>query len=91
MFGLPGLVPFVGIPADYAPVFGSGPFPLARGTTERYSCAFLAAYENIANLNAFGKPYTLLEKKKIIQLIYESDYRFAQPPEMPVLKANAQE
>jgi len=91
LFGTGQLIPFVGVPADRAPVFGSGPFPLARGTTERYSCAMLGAYENIANLNAFGPPYLLLEKKAIVQLIYESDYRFARPPEMPVLTAVAQD
>ena len=89
LFGVPGLVPFTGQPADYAPVFGSGPFVLHRGTTERVSCAMIGAYENVASLNSGGQPYILIEKKRIVQLIYESDYRFAKPPEMPTLKATA--
>ncbi|MEA3458178.1 MAG: hypothetical protein U9R21_05820, partial [Candidatus Thermoplasmatota archaeon] len=81
------LVPFVGRPGDYAPVFGSGSFALEKGTTERVSCAMMGSYENVANLNSGGIPYSLVEKKKIVQLIYESDYRFAKVPEVPTLKA----
>ena len=91
LIGTPELVPATFVPADYSPIFGSGPFPLLRGTTERYSCAMIGAYENIDNLNAGGEPYTIIEKKRIVQLIYESDYRFAQPPVMPTLKAFAQD
>jgi len=91
LIGTPGLVPSTFVPADYSPIFGSGPFPLARGTTERYSCAMIGAYENIDNLNAGGEPFTIIEKKRIVQLIYESDYRFAQPPVMPTLYASAQD
>ncbi len=90
-FVLPDLELFTGAPADRAPVFGSGPVPLARGTTERFSSAMVGAFENVDHLNNNGKPFILLEKKKIIQLIYESDYRFAKPPEMPVLTATAQD
>lgn len=89
LIGVPGLVEFHGEPADYAPVFGSGPFRLNRGTTERISCAVMGAYEDIPSLNAGNAPYLLLDKKKIVQLIYESDYRFARPPEMPTLTATA--
>ncbi len=74
---------------DFAPVFASGPFRLQRGTTERISCAMMGAYEDVNSLNAGNKPYSLIEKKKIIQLIYESDYRFAKAPEMPTLHASA--
>ena len=81
------LVPFEGRPGDYAPVFGSGSFVLEKGTTERVSCAMMGSYENVANLNAGGLPYSLVEKKRIVQLIYESDYRFAKAPEVPTLKA----
>jgi len=83
------LVPFHGQPADYAPVFGSGKFRLHRGTTERISCAMMGAYEDVANLNAGGSPYSLIERKRIVQQIYENDYRFAKPPEMPTLHATA--
>jgi len=89
LFAVPGLVEFNGTPADYAPVFGSGSFRLEKGTTERVSCAMMGAYEDVASLNAGNMPYSLIEKKKIVQMIYESDYRFAKPPEMPTLKASA--
>ncbi|MBD3287477.1 hypothetical protein GF337_01625 [candidate division KSB1 bacterium] len=83
------LVPFSGNPGDYAPVFGSGSFALGKGTTERVSCAMMGAYENVANLNSGGDPYILIEKKRIVQLIYESDYRFAKAPVTPTLEATA--
>jgi hypothetical protein len=89
LFAVPGLYPFEGEPADYAPVFGSGPFVLQRGTTERVSCAMMGAYEDVTSLNQGNPPYSLVEKKKIVQLIYESDYRFAKAPEMPTLSATA--
>ncbi len=81
------LVHFEGPPGDWAPVFGSGSFALEKGTTERVSCAMMGSYENVANLNSGGLPYSLIEKKRIVQLIYESDYRFAKAPEVPTLKA----
>ena len=89
LIGIPGLVEFQGAPGDYAPVFGSGPFDLKKGTTERVSCAIMGAYEDVPSLNAGNAPYILLEKKRIVQMIYESDYRFAKPPLMPTLKAQA--
>ncbi|RKY61053.1 MAG: hypothetical protein DRP96_04300 [Candidatus Neomarinimicrobiota bacterium] len=92
LYGLLGaqeLVEFSGKPGDYAPVFGSGSFVLAAGTTERVSCAMMGAYENIAALNSGADPYSLVEKKRIVQLIYESDYRFAKAPETPTLHATA--
>jgi len=89
LFGIPDLEVFTGSPADYAPVFGSGPFLLKKGTTERVSCAIMGAYENVSGLNAGTDPYILVEKKRIVQLIYESDYRFAKAPEMPTLQATA--
>lgn len=89
LFGVPGLYQHSGEVGDFAPVFGSGPFNLAKGTTERISCALMGAYENVSSLNAGNPPYTLVEKKRIVQLIYESDYRFAKAPEMPTLHAAA--
>ncbi|NQT26149.1 hypothetical protein HQ585_12395 [candidate division KSB1 bacterium] len=89
LIGPPGLHEHTGDAGDYAPVFGSGVFNLERGTTERISCAMIGAYENVATLNSGGSPYTLIEKKRIVQLIYESDYRFARPPETPTLHASA--
>lgn len=71
-------------------VFGSGPFPLYKGRTERFSMAMLHSYDQLAALNAPGHAAPVLfELKKVVQLIYERDYRFAQPPKMPTLKASA--
>ncbi|MBO8130160.1 MAG: hypothetical protein H0Z29_01435 [Candidatus Marinimicrobia bacterium] len=83
------LVKYTGPPSDYAPVFGSGPFVLSKGTTERISCALMAAYEDVASLNSGDPPYLLMEQKKVVQMIYENDYRFAKPPEMSTLHATA--
>jgi len=89
LIGSQELIEFHGQPGDYAPIFGSGKFRLARGRTERISCAMIGAYEDFSNLNGGGSPYSLIEKKKIVQQIYESDYRFAKPPVMPTLHATA--
>lgn len=83
--------PVPGDIGDHAPIFGSGPFRLAHGTTERISVAMIGAYENVSLLNSGNQPYTLIEKKKIVQLIYESDYRFAKAPETPTLYASAED
>ena len=91
LIGVPGLYEHSGIVGDFAPLFGSGSFRLAHGTTERISCSMMGAYEDVASLNAGGSPYSLIEKKKIVQVIYESDYRFAKAPEMPTLSATAQD
>ncbi|MFC1619473.1 hypothetical protein ACFL45_05965 [Candidatus Neomarinimicrobiota bacterium] len=87
LYAYAGYEPYTGAPADYAPIFGSGRFRLEKGTTERISCALMGAFESVPSLNAGNPPYGLIERKKIVQLIYESDYRFAKPPAMPTLKA----
>jgi len=70
--------------------FGSGVFPLYKGRTERFSIAGVHAYEDLAGLMLpeHSAP-SLFQKKKIVQYIYESDYRFASPPKMPTLTATA--
>ena len=83
--------PIEGDIGDHAPIFGSGPFRLLHGTTERISCAMMGAYEDVPSLNAGNPPFTLVEKKRIVQLIYESDYRFAKAPETPTLHASAED
>ena len=68
--------------------FASGPFPLFQGRTERISMAELHSYDPLEGLNS--KEHTapaLFEVKRIVQIIYEKDYRFAQPPKMPTLTA----
>ena len=71
-------------------VFASGPFPLYKGRSERISMSELHSYDPIEGLNSpeHVAP-ALYELKKIVQVIYEKDYRFAQPPEMPTLTATA--
>ncbi len=69
-------------------VFASGPFPLNQGLTERISMSELHSYDDLDGLNdADHRAPALYELKKIVQVIYEKDYRFAQPPRMPTLTA----
>ena len=71
-------------------VFASGPFPLYKGRSERISMAELHSYDPLEGLNsAQHTAPSLYELKKIVQVIYEKDYRFAQPPKMPTLTASA--
>jgi hypothetical protein len=70
--------------------FASGPFKLAKNHEERISMAELHSYDPLAGLNAPGHAApALFEQKRIVQVIYEKDYRFAQPPLMPTLTATA--
>ncbi len=77
------------VPRNFVEQFASGLFPLAEGLTERISMSELHAYEVLASLNSetHDAP-ALFRLKEVVQLIYETDYRFAQPPLMPTLKAN---
>ncbi len=69
-------------------VFASGPFPLYKGRTERISMSELHSYDPLEGLNSLAHTApALYELKKIVQVIYEKDYRFAQPPKMPTLTA----
>jgi len=71
-------------------IFASGLFPLMQGRTERISLSVLHSYEALSGLNSSEHlAPALFQKKQIVQFIYESDYRFAQPPKMPALKAAA--
>jgi len=77
-------------PSTLDMVFSSSTFPLFKGRTERISQAMLHAYENLATLSGSGHQAPNLYKlKEIAQVIYEADYRFAQPPKMPTLTATA--
>ncbi len=65
------------VTANLGMFFSSGPFPLKPGQTENYSMGLL-----------FGTDYDdLVLTKKTIQQIYNADYRFAQPPLKPKIKA----
>ena len=69
-------------------IFASGVFPLYQGRTERISMAELHSYEDQTGLvSADHSAPALFQLKKTVQIIYEKDYRFAQPPEMPTLTA----
>ena len=77
------------LPAGNAFVFfGSATFPFYQGTDNRISTAQIAAYDDLTGLNAaeHSAP-TMFRKKGNAQVIYERDYRFAQPPLMPTLTA----
>ena len=82
------LIPWTGIIGNLYTIFGTGPFPLPKGRTERISMAELHSYDNLAGLQSseHSAP-ALFQKKQIVQGIYESDYRFAQPPRLPTLRA----
>jgi len=68
--------------------FGSTPFPLYKGRTERISMAMVHAYESLQSLNSSDhNAPSIFFQKKIAQIIYERDYRFSQPPLMPTLTA----
>ncbi|MCI0513393.1 hypothetical protein L0128_09295 [candidate division KSB1 bacterium] len=76
------------VPLNFCEEFATGIFPLFQGRTERISMAELHAMERLHEQTA--PPYdapALFTLKRTVQYIYESDYRFAQPPEVPTLKA----
>ncbi len=77
------------VPRNFVEQFASGLFPLGKGLTERISMSELHAYEVLAGLNSSTHDApALFRLKEVVQLIYETDYRFAQPPLMPTLTAN---
>ena len=84
----PKLIEWSGDQGNLYQSFGSGVFALNRGLTERVSVAEMHSYESLSGLNS-SEHYApaMFQKKKIVQSIYESDYRFVQEPEMPTLKA----
>ncbi len=71
-------------------LFSTAIFPLYKGNTEFISISQLHSYDDLAGLNsaAHSAP-ALFTLKKTVQVIYEKDYRFAQPPKMPTLQAIA--
>ncbi len=71
-------------------VFSSSEFPLYAGRTERISMAMVHAYETLQDLSSSDHyAPNLYSLKETAQIIYERDYRFAQPPLMPTLTALA--
>jgi len=79
---------FYGEPEALNQTFSTSPFPLYKGQTERISMAMLMSYDGLNGLNSgeHSAP-NLFRQKETAQIIYERDYRFAQPPELPTLYA----
>ena len=75
-------------PLNFMEFFASGIFPLYKGRTERVSMAELHSYDPLSGLmsDEHSSP-SLFRLKEVVQVIYETDYRFAQPPLMPTLTA----
>ncbi len=77
-------------PGSWVTLFATGTFPLYKGLTERISMAVIASFDALEGLNSSDhRSPSLWRKKEVAQVIYESDYRFAQPPLMPTLTATA--
>ena len=90
LIGIDSLEEYVDNISNLVEVFASGPFPLYRGRVERISMSELHSYDPLAGLNSDNHTApALYELKRIVQVIYEKDYRFAQPPKMPTLTATA--
>ena len=80
---------FLGTPSNLVELFATGTFELEKGQTERISMAELHSFDPLTGSPGGDSQQApaLFELKKTVQLIYETDYRFAQPPRMPTLTA----
>lgn len=68
--------------------FSSGPFPLRAGQTERFSMALLFAEKDFTDARRMENS-SLARKKRTVQQIYNANYRFARPPDLPTVQAFA--
>ncbi len=68
-----------GEPGDYVFLYGSGSFPLRAGETKRFSIALIVG-ENLSDLRL---------NAETVQQIFDVGYRFAKPPDKPIVKAVA--
>ena len=92
LVSMDSLAEYYGTIANLVELFASGPFPLYRGKTERISMAEIHSYDPLEGLESSDHiAPALFELKSIVQIIYEKDYRFAQPPKTPTLTATAQD
>ncbi|MBN1999064.1 hypothetical protein JW935_16010 [candidate division KSB1 bacterium] len=81
---------YSGGPGSVYEVFASTAFPFYKGRTERISMGIMFTYDNMAGLqSAEHTAPKMFRLKETAQVIYERDYRFAQPPLMPTLMAAA--
>ena len=77
-------------PQNLVELFASATFTLEKGKTERISMAELHSFDQIIADNLENQPeLNLFQLKNIVQVVYESDYRFASPPTLPTLTAEA--
>jgi len=90
LIGIDSLEEYTENISNLVEVFASGPFPLFQGRVERISMSELHSYDPIEGLVSpdYSAP-ALYQLKRIVQVIYEKDYRFAKPPKMPTLTATA--
>lgn len=79
---------YIGEISNLIEIFASSIFPLYQGRTERISMSELHSFDPLEGLQSpdHSAP-ALFQLKQIVQVIYESDYRFATPPKMPTLTA----
>ena len=78
-------------PANLVQLFSSI-FALESGRTERISMAEIHSMDDISNISESGlepDAPALFILKQTVQLIYETDYRFATPPNLLTLTAEA--
>lgn len=64
-------------PGDYVFLYGSGSFPLRAGETKRFSIALILG-ESLADLTL---------NAETVQQIFDVGYRFARPPDKPIVRA----
>lgn len=89
LVSMDSLTEYYGTVANLVELFASGPFPLYQGKTERISMAEIHSYDPLEGLNSTEHlAPALFQLKSIVQIIYEKDYRFAQPPKTPTLTAS---
>ncbi|NQT27492.1 hypothetical protein HQ585_19215 [candidate division KSB1 bacterium] len=82
------LAEFIGEISNLIEIFASAVFPIYQGRTERISMAELHSFDPLSGLQSSEHlAPALFQLKYMVQIVYESDYRFAQPPKMPTLTA----
>jgi hypothetical protein len=86
-FDVPNVIqnnrPVDGADGDF--IYGSGYFPLLSKKTERFSLALV--YGGGKKQGYDVDVADLLKNKRTVQKIYDANYQFPKPPDMPTLKA----
>ena len=86
-FDVPNVIqnnrPVEGADGDF--IYGSGYFPLQAKKTERFSLALV--YGGGKQQGYDVDVADLLKNKKTVQKIYDANYQFPQPPDLPTLTA----